>query len=272
MFGIDLGQLRKSPSTTEHYEADSEPLNESAWEAVSDPVDATAEGKYDDEGVSSENTLDAGEADPRQIESSNAAEEGVVVTDEEAPVDESLDPVAAYMEQLLARTRKSAAKSPPPPPKPVPPPIAPVVPVAAAGEHMEPEPEPIAEVKVKTPKPARKHEQVDKNALRANLDSFRSIANNQARSAVARSEGRRLVIIAQAKQIFLVSSIVITVVLLSTEFWTERKYRLEILAGIIATTFLGFDYYRTQQRLRELGLLAGNDADSQDEDGDEGLE
>ena len=69
----------------------------------------------------------------------------------------------------------------------------------------------------------------------------------------------------QAKLIFLVSSTIITVVLLSTELWTERKYRLEMLAGVIATTFLGFDYYRTRRRLRQLGLLSGGDFDSQED-------
>jgi hypothetical protein len=39
-----------------------------------------------------------------------------------------------------------------------------------------------------------------------------------------------------------------------------------MLAGVIATTFLGFDYYRTQRRLRQLGLLSGSDFDSQDDD------
>ena len=98
--------------------------------------------------------------------------------------------------------------------------------------------------------------------MRANLDSFRSIANTQARSDVARSEYRRLVITAKVKQIFLGISGGITLILASTELWTTRRYRLEILAGIIATAFLGFDYYRTQRRLRELEMIVPNEVDA----------
>jgi len=106
---------------------------------------------------------------------------------------------------------------------------------------------------------------VDKEAMRANLDSFRSIANSQARSDVARSEYKRLVITTKLKKIFLGISGGIALVLLSTELWTTHRYRLEILAAVIATVFLGWDQYRNQRRLRELGMIVPNEVDAGDD-------
>lgn len=270
MFGINLGPSGGALPESGDDQRVADASVESAWEEAT----GASEAEYDQE----EMYLDDAEAvaDDSELEGADetVAEESIS-DDENVPIDESLDPVAAYMEQLLARTRKASAKSAPPAPKPVPPPIAPVAPpapVVPADGAQEPDSDLSDEIATKTVKSVRKHEQVDKNALRANLDSFRTIANSQARSNVARSESKRLIIMSQAKQIFLVSSALITVILISTEFWTERKYRLEMLAGVIATTFLGFDYYRTQRRLRQLGLLSGVEPDSVEESKGQGEE
>ena len=103
-----------------------------------------------------------------------------------------------------------------------------------------------------------------KEALRANLDSFRTIANSRARSDVARSEIRRLKIAAKVKQIFLLISGGIALILATTELWTTRRYRIEIAAALIATAFLGFDYWRTQRRRQELGLIAPIELDDEE--------
>ena len=264
MFGIDLGPLRGAVSRSGEDQSVAAASGESACEVEGSD---SSEAKYKDEAY--QDSLEAGAQDSQQAEAAAEFEDEPVADEEEAPINESLDPVAAYMEQLLARTRKASLKAAPPAPKPVPPPIAPVTPSVPAMRVEEPRvsSSDLTEEEVpKATKSSRKLEQVDKTALRANLDSFRSIANTQARSNVARSESKRLILMSQAKQVFLVSSAVITIVLLSTEFWTDRKYRLEMLAGVIATTFLGFDYYRTQRRLRQLGLLSGGDFESQEDD------
>ena len=265
MFGIDLGPLRGAVSHSDEDQLIEAAADESEWD---EEVVESAEGAYD-QGESYSGSSGSTEEDSHQAEAGRATEEEPVSYGEDAPIDESLDPVAAYMEQLLARTRKAASKAAPPPPKVAPPPIAPVAPapsVSVEDEPLEAAGELAEELVAKAAKTPRKSEPVDKNALRANLDSFRSIANTQARSNVARSESKRLILMSQAKQIFLVSSAIITVVLLSTEFWTERKYRLEMLAGVIATTFLGFDYYNTRRRLRQLGLLSGSDFEALEDD------
>lgn len=265
MFGIDLGPLRGAVSNSSEDRLIEAAAEESVWE---EDVAESAGDVYEQEESNADSTESTTD-ESQQLEAEYAAEEEPASDGEEAAIDESLDPVAAYMEQLLARTRKASSKAPPAPPKVAPPPIAPVVPLPSdetEEDSQEVTGEVIEEVVPKPMKPIRKSEPVDKNALRANLDSFRTIANTQARSNVARSESKRLILMSQAKQIFLVSSAIITVVLLSTEFWTERKYRLEMLAGVIATTFLGFDYYRTQRRLRQLGLLSGGEYESLEDD------
>ena len=83
---------------------------------------------------------------------------------------------------------------------------------------------------------------------------------------MARSEYRRLVITTKLKQIFLGISSGIALILLSTELWTTRRYRLEILAALIATAFLGWDQYRTQRRMRELGMIVPNEVETTEDD------
>lgn len=237
MFGIDLGQLRQpGPHPTEDAQSSSEELIEEEEQA---PLEDNAEPVAEEQLAEAEQDSEA-----------------------EDKIDESLDPVAAYMEQLLARTRKSRdsghAKAEPVAPKPA-------TPVAVREESLAPQIAPPAPEPVRPP---RKTEPVDKEAMRANLDSFRSIANTRARSDVARSELRRLKITEKLKQVFLAISAGIALILVSTELWTTRRYRLEMSAALLATAFLGWDYYRTQKRLRELQAIAPPELDTPDE-GDE---
>ena len=107
---------------------------------------------------------------------------------------------------------------------------------------------------------------MDKQAIRANLDSFRTIANTRARSDVARSELRGLKITEKLKHIFLAISGGIALILISTELWTTRRYRIEMSAALLATAFLGWDYFRTQKRQRELESIAPPELDTPDEE------
>ncbi len=261
MFGIDLSPARAAHPVAEHCDQNPEPVEESNWSDTANEAEAYNE-EYADQGDTGTEKQPVSESDTSDV----ADEQRADGFSDQSDAGE-IDPVAAYMEQLLARTRKSPSKATPVVP---PPPIAPVSPAIESADtqleepEIEPKPQP-ATAPAPAPRSTRKHEQVNKDALRANLDSFRTIANSQARSNVARSEGNRLILMSQAKQIFLVSSFLITLVLISTELWSERRYRLEILAGFIATTFLGFDFLRTRRRLRELGLLVQNEIDD-DED------
>ncbi len=235
MFGIDLSRLRQpGPQHADHVPSPSEESLEEAQAQVEDSYE------------------------PELAEQSVEAEQTPELA---SVVDESLDPVAAYMEQLLARTRKSRdsgqAKAVPAAPKPVKPVIVREEPKVQPISEPEPEPEPVRQT--------RKLEAVDKLAMRANLDSFRTIANTRARSDVARSELRRLKITEKLKHVFLAISGGIALILISTELWTTRRYRLEMSAALLATAFLGWDYFRTQKRLRELESIAPVETDTVDE-------
>ena len=257
MFGINLGGMGQTrPAALPEVESTSVEEEPEQWQSVDQDA--------------AEETL------PQEVEGISQVEESAENAGEEPPpsdslsnIDEAADPVAAYMEQLLARTRKSkdgsSAKAATAAPKLAPPPIA----VAPVVQRVEPQSklrfEPAPPPPPPPPRPTRKHEPVDKEAMRANLDSFRSIANSQARSDVARSEYKRLVITTKLKKIFLGISGGIALVLLSTELWTTHRYRLEILAAVIATVFLGWDQYRNQRRLRELGMIVPNEVDAGDD-------
>ncbi len=236
MFGIDLSRLRQpSPQHTDEIP----PPPEESMEEEQAPFDDSYEPEQAEQEIEAEQTPEPA-----------------------STIDESLDPVAAYMEQLLARTRKSRdsgqSKAEPVAPKPV----MPVIVREEPKIQLLPDPEPVPEPVRQT----RKLEAVDKQAMRANLDSFRTIANTRARSDVARSELRRLKITEKLKQVFLAISGGIALILISTELWTTRRYRLEMSAALLATAFLGWDYFRTQKRLRELESIAPPELDTPDED------
>ncbi len=244
MFGIDLGRLRP-PAAPNPDDIDSPPIES--------PQDQF-QPEFSSEREDTEPLTPALDSPAEDMEEEPAAP---------AAIDEALDPVAAYMEQLLARTRQSkhghGEKKATPAPKPDPQPGVPMV--------SKVEPQVIKKESVPSPaKPPRKLEASEKQALRANLDSFREIANTQARSHVARSELRRLSITKKLKQVFLALSGGIALILISTELWATLHYRVEIAASLLALAFLGYDYYRTQARLRELELIAPLEAETDDED------
>lgn len=229
MFGINLGANKSAPAPVTPPES----------------VEEEAEDAHAEEAAYEEDEQYAEDEQISQDESEPAAEE---------PSSANLDPVAAYMEQLLARTRKGKSEVPPAPaPKKVvePPPaeVAAVAPVKTEPVLKAPEPMPEPDEVQRAP---RKLDRAEKEALRANLDSFRTIANSQARSDVARSELRRLKVTVKVKRVFVGVSAVIGLVLISTLIWSDKAYYLEILAAIIATAFLSIDFVRTEKRLREL--------------------
>ena len=250
MFGIDLGRLRP-PAAPNPDDIEPPPIES--------PQDQSP----------SEYSSDIEDTEPETPALDSPAEDMEEEPAAPTAIDEALDPVAAYMEQLLARTRQSknghGEKKATPPPKPDPQPVVPMVSkVEPQVIKVEPVPSPA--------KPPRKLEAAEKQALRANLDSFREIANTQARSHVARSERRRLRITKKLKQVFLALSGGIALILISTELWATLHYRMEIAASLLALAFLGYDYYRTQTRLRELELIAPLEAETDDEGENEGGE
>lgn len=93
------------------------------------------------------------------------------------------DSIAAYMERLLARTRKSSPQNEPAVQQPVSPPPRPEA-------SFRPVEQPVAEEEETSPtvvKKVRKMDEEQKKSIRNNLHSFREVANQSARTAVAKS-------------------------------------------------------------------------------------
>lgn len=115
------------------------------------------------------------------------------LADDTAATDDE-DPIASYMERLLARTRRHGHDDTPPSPvvRPTPPPQP------IRGEHPQPQTqvyqtdgsERMSEMDSFRQRPRKLNAQ-EKEALRENLNSFRSLANFSARTAVAKSHVNR---------------------------------------------------------------------------------
>lgn len=146
------------------------------------------------------------------------------------------DPIAAYMERLLARSRRQeeapvsetisldTGK-----PKPAGVAVA-VLPPAEEKSLLNPLPAERATPQPQEHKP-RKLGVEERDALRANLDSFRELANLSARSAVARSQSNRLQGTIQIHQYLTVAAWIATVTLLSSTLWMNSSY---LIPGVLA--------------------------------------
>jgi peptidoglycan hydrolase CwlO-like protein len=146
------------------------------------------------------------------------------------------DPIAAYMERLLARSRRQEEAPVPETisldtgkPKPAGAAIA-VLPPAEEKSLLNPLPAERATPQPLESKP-RKLGVEERDALRANLDSFRELANLSARSAVARSQSNRLQGTIQIHQYLTVAAWIATGTLLSSTLWMNSSY---LIPGVLA--------------------------------------
>ncbi|MCA9079903.1 MAG: hypothetical protein KDA58_05060 [Planctomycetaceae bacterium] len=177
--------------------------------------------------------------------------------DESGTIGESTadDSVAAYMEQLLARTRRSApasherrAPEPKPEPKPEPMPEKPVAETVAPSpiESVLPtilSPEVEAELQEQqTPRTTKMNAQ-EKEAMRANLDSFRELANISARSAVAKSRTVKQRLAFKTNLFLSAASWVAALMLLTAEFWSSQSQRLPGIMMLLLA--IGFTVWAT---------------------------
>jgi hypothetical protein len=151
------------------------------------------------------------------------------------------------MERLLARSRTAAATAAPPPAEPAQrrrsstkpvdneeaPPKATAAPVP---------PPPVLEMPCAPPKSIAPEE---KEALRANIDSFRELANASARSAVAKHESKKLRTMVQIKVVLTIIAAALTVVLFLANSLGRVSYGLYVLASGLAAVVMAFDLART---------------------------
>jgi hypothetical protein len=146
----------------------------------------------------------------------------------------------AYLAKLLKKTPEQLSETPSSTPLPV-------VAVVATPETTEPSEAASAESEDQTAEPhrlARRLNAEEKEVLRANLDSFRELANQQARAAVAKHKSKELQSGMQTTSVVTVLAAVAGAILLTAEFWTSQSYRvygiicLALAAGVGTYTLI----------------------------------
>lgn len=167
------------------------------------------------------------------------------------------DSIAAYMQQLLARSNRSSGETAQPTTwiAETPRPAAPEPVVEPAGEAM-PVAAPAAVAVETPPSPRKKPEPVDKEELRSHLKSMRQLANLSARSAVAQHHSRKLGMSFQVKLTLTILSALITVGLLTAELWGPNSYRVQGLGTLLITLFPAIELIRTVRTLNRVNTRA----------------
>lgn len=247
-------EAKPSASVTSHQEPRPEPVDERTH-VEEEPVSEEATCDFEAE-TATDSPVEAVEDD--QPESTDPS----VSTAEN---DDEYDPIAAYMEKLLARSRSgpqsaSTAQSSPQPERKVQaiaaakPPTSESVPKAA--ESTQPAP-------VQVPR-----KRVDVTVERANIDTFRDLANLSARSAVAKHHSISLRQRFIAKSVVGIILFVMTVVLTTSHFWGGESFATWSYLAAAATCVSAFDLLRTISRLEsnKARQLAQQDEDDSSDD------
>lgn len=152
------------------------------------------------------------------------------------------DSISAYMERLLARSRTSAANSALPAPEPE----RRRRPAAENDETASAPPPPPAPPPLEMPSaPPKSIAPEERVALRANIDSFRELANASARSAVAKHESKKLRTMVQIKVALAIIAGGLTVLLFVANSVGRVSYGTYALASAFATVVMTFDLART---------------------------
>ncbi len=115
--------------------------------------------------------------------------------------------MSSYLARLLKKTPEQA-------PAPV---VAPVVEEPVSDHEEE------TQASDERPRPARRLNAEEKELLRANLDSFRNLANQQARAAVANHKSNEMKSDLQITSVIAALCAVIGVVLVSAELWSGSR-------------------------------------------------
>ena len=189
-----------------------------------------------------------------------------------AAEDQGDDSVAAYMEQLLARMRRgnsssestsSSAQS-----------TASSTPTPQVETAAVPDPEPVPQhdeidsVEVERPT-ARTLNPEEKEAMRANLDSFRQLANSSARTAVATSQSLRMRSRVRMSLYLSMATWAVSALLLSAEHWSDQSQQLPglmlmlIAAGISLWTLLSWLRVKQTEQTLPAGQLNSNEPESE---------
>jgi hypothetical protein len=209
LFGIQSGQQQEEASGYEEssYGSEEQFTGEEGFQGAEIP-DQFAEPVADEMNYeqSFEPTADASGS----FESADEQEQ-------ESQSDEEI--MSAYLSRLLMKSPQAEA----PAPTPIPTTPAPVI-----EELAESSAEPKTEDATRNP---RRLNAEEKETLRANMDSFREIANQQARAAVAKHKSNELKNGLQTTSVVAALVTVVGIVLITAEFWTAESFRVH---GIVA--------------------------------------
>jgi chemotaxis protein histidine kinase CheA len=162
-----------------------------------------------------------------------------------APHGHEGESVEAYMQKLLARSRRSATPDAPwtsaaPQPKTL---------ESRGAQPMTDAPQlaaPAHAASLALPEPSHRQ---DKASVRADLDSLRNVANTAARTAIARYSSRAVREKLLYRSLLATLSLLITVVLLSSSLWGDGSYAAMGWLAAAASLALGVDLARASGKV-----------------------
>lgn len=197
---------------------------------VEAPEEGIAQDSLEQAAVPAENVETSFDADPSTSGETNGAEE----SHEEI--------MSAYLDRILGRNRDSNEAA-----------VRPKV-------HHVHEQQPAAEThhdeaEANSPKQPRRLNDEEKVALRANLDSFRELANKQARAAVAKHKSNELKSGVQMTSVISVLIAVVGVVLLTAQFWSNTSYTSWGILALSIAGALGMWTFANSIKIRQLQAL-----------------
>jgi hypothetical protein len=161
----------------------------------------------------------------------------------EAPQVPHEDSVASYMEQLLSRNRGESAA------RPGALPVTPAAPAPLAATAAPPTAESarddVAAADSARRRAARSLPPEEREAMRANLDSFRELANISARTAVAKHASTKLKIGVQVKGVLALTAVVLAVLMVLADLTGPVSYQPYAIATFGLALIMVIDFVRT---------------------------
>jgi len=235
MFGLQPSADREDDQTFDDTAAESQhgfDSPESFGSSGFEDSESVAEAPQEENGFASDDFTRA--AEPQ------AEEEAVGEQSDE-------DIMSAYLARLLKKSPEPEERRPKPVVAPEPVSIAP----SEADESAQ-EPE---------LRQTRRLNAEEKETLRANLDSFRELANQQARAAVAKHKTNELKSGMQMTSVVAVLVAVVGAILLSAEFWSSQSYRVYGILCLLVAGGLGVYTLINGMRIQRLKSIARSTAE-----------
>lgn len=256
----DMFDLATDDLSTMDHGREEEPVDAERLDEAGAEFDADADLFVEAEDVFEVDDEEFPDSRLEQVEDSSAPDVEVSVNDQTAgttPLDDEDDSVAAYMQRLLQRTRKggdagvdsryvaeSKSKTPPS--------TANTSDERLAGHESNlAEAGDVAHSELATKPPQ------DKDAIRAGMASMRELANQTARSAIARHSAKKLRGMLAAKVVLTALSLGMAGVLLTAPLWAGTSYLTIGLGTLVIGLLIAGDLGRTIYGIRKNQAVVG---------------